>query len=165
MIRKTFHHLFVAKHRELPFLIFLSFLLTFIVARLWVYLMYIGVLPPMFNYVTVRGEVIHIHHLSYGVVILAVLGFLAIVYPKFVEKWSHTASILYGVGLSLIVDETALWLSLEDDYYHRLSYDGVIITCTILLLVVYFPDFWVWAKKASKKAWTHFKMWRERMKG
>jgi len=165
MLKKTFHHLFVSRHREIPFLIFLAFLLTFVIARLWVYLMYAQVIPPMFNFITVRGEVIHIHHLSYGVVILSVLGYLAIAYPKFVEKWAHTASILYGVGLGLIIDETALWLSLSDDYYHRLSYDGVILTCSILLLVVYFPDFWKWAKKAGKRAWISFTMWRERMKG
>lgn len=151
MIKKTLHTLFISKRKELPFLILLSFLVTFALARGVVWLMYAQIIPPMFNFVTIRGEVIHVHHLSYGVFILCVIGFIAICYPKFLEKWAHTAAILYGAGLGLIIDETALWLSLEDDYYHRLSYDAVIFTCTILLLVVYFPPFWRWAHRKITK--------------
>lgn len=152
MIKKTFHSLFIARRKEIPFLIFLSFLVTFICARILVALIYSGAIQPMFFYVTIgKGDVIHVHHLVYGIVLLAVLGFVAVAYPDIIKKRPHTSAIIYGVSLGLIFDEAALWLRLEDDYDHRLSYDAIIMVGSALGLAAYFSPFWRWFKRFHQK--------------
>lgn len=152
MIKKTLNSLFIARRKEIPFLMFLSFLITFACARLLVGLIYSGSLQPMFLYVSIgRGDVIHVHHLVYGIVILSVIGFMAVVFPQVIKRKQHLAAILYGVGLGLIFDEAALWMRLEDDYDHRLSYDAVIIVGSLLGLSAYFAPFWGWYKTFHQK--------------
>lgn len=145
MIKKTFHSLFIARRKEIPFLIFLSFLVTFAGARLLVGLIYSGALQPMFLYVSIgKGDVIHVHHLVYGIVLLSVIGFVGVVFPDTIKKRPHLSAVLYGVGLGLIFDEAALWMRLEDDYDHRLSYDAVVMVGSLLGLCAYFAPFWRW---------------------
>jgi len=144
MLRKTLHSLFIARRKEIPFIILFAFISTFLIARLVVYLIYHQVLPPMFMYVSLRGEVVHVHHLTYGIIIISVVGFIAIALPNILQKRAHTLSYLYGIGLGLIVDEFALWLQLEDNYFHRISYDAFITVTALLLLIVYFRDFQRW---------------------
>lgn len=151
MLKKTFHSLFIARRKELPFLIFLSFLVTFAAARLLVGLIYSGSIQPMFLYVTVSNDVIHVHHLVYGIIILSVLSFVSVVFPQVIQRKPHLAAILYGVSLGLIFDEAALWLRLEDDYDHRISYDAVIMVGSILGLAAYFGAFWRWYTNFRKR--------------
>ena len=99
----------------------------------------------------VRGEVIHVHHLSYGVFLMSTVGYVSLAFPNFTQKYIHKLSMLYGVSLGLVFDEAALWLRLDDNYYHRLSYDLVILLTSIFLLIVYFPPFFGWMKKIFKK--------------
>jgi len=155
MIRKTFTSLILARRRELPFIILFAFISTFLVARLVVYLIFNGILPEtLFNYVSLRGEVVHIHHLSYGIIIMSIISFISIALPHLYQKRAHTFSYLYGISLGLIVDEFALWLQLEDNYYDRISYDAFITVSAILMLVVYFPEFLRWIKtKVAKRGW------------
>lgn len=152
MIKKTLNSLFIARRKEIPFLVFLSFLITFVCARLLVGGIYSGAIQPMFLYVSVSSnDVIHVHHLVYGIVILSILGFFAVVFPQLLQRKPHLAAILYGVSLGLIFDEAALWLRLEDDYDHRISYDAVIMVGSILGLSAYFAPFWRWYKAFQKK--------------
>lgn len=145
MIKKTLNSLFIARRKEIPFLIFLSFLITFAGARLLVGLIYSGALQPMFLYVSVGiGDVIHVHHLVYGIVIMSIISFVSVVFPQLIQRKPHLAAILYGFSLGLIFDEAALWLRLEDDYDHRLSYDAVIMVGSFLGLAAYFAPFWRW---------------------
>ncbi|PIV90504.1 hypothetical protein COW46_03300 [Candidatus Gracilibacteria bacterium CG17_big_fil_post_rev_8_21_14_2_50_48_13] len=152
MIKKTLHSLFIARRKEIPFLIFLSFLITFLGARILVGLIYSGALQPMFLYVSIgKGDVIHVHHLVYGIVILSIIGFIGVVFPEYIKKHPHVSAILYGVGLGLIFDEAALWMRLEDDYDHRLSYDSVILVGSVLGLCAYFAPFWRWFTRIRHK--------------
>lgn len=121
---------------ETPFLILCSFLSTFVIARIVVSGLYEGWWKlGGFLYV----EKIHIHHYFYGILLLAVGGFLSLIGVGRRRRW--TAAIFYGVGLGLTVDEFAMWLRLEDDYYNRLSYDAVVVVAAVFLLIATFGAF------------------------
>lgn len=152
MIKKTINSLFLSKRKELPFIILAAFLVTFSVSRLVVRLIYAGILPNMFLFVadSTTGEPIHVHHMNYGIILLSIIGFIAIAYPKVISRFPHIAGISYGTALGLIFDEFALFFLLEDDYYHRLSYDAVIVISLILSLTIYFPPFFRWSRQKIK---------------
>jgi hypothetical protein len=79
---------------------------------------------------------IHIHHFWYGLIMLAVGGWLGISYHD--ERIDRLAAILFGAGGGIIGDETGLILTMED-YWTMLTYTVVItflaiISITILLI-------------------------------
>lgn len=152
MIKKTIHSLFLSKRKELPFIILASFLITFTVSRLVVRLIYAGVLPNMFLFVSMEsvGEPIHVHHMNYGIILLSIIGFIAIAYHKVITRFPHISAAAYGISLGLIFDEFALFFLLEDDYYHRLSYDAVIFISLVLASTIYFPPFFKWGRQKLK---------------
>lgn len=137
------HKVFISKRKEIPFIITISFILSFVITRIWVYLMYQGHLPSMFVYI--KG--VHVHHLNFGIFLLSVIGFITLVYQDFSKRYVHVLSLIYGIALAWTFDELALWLLLEDDYYHRLSYDAIITISAFLLSIVYFQGFYPWIAK------------------
>lgn len=111
-----------------------TFLTTFALSRLTVYLVIDKILPNLF--LTIRG--VHIHHFTYGVVILAVVGlFLLVRRPTPGSTLFTLLNIAYGAGLGLTFDEFGMWIRLEDNYWIRQSYDAIVIV-TLLLLNVRF---------------------------
>jgi hypothetical protein len=70
---------------------------------------------------------------------------MALVTDKFrVIRW---ASIIFGVGLGLVIDEWGLFITCGSaakicDYWHRMSYDVFVIVIMLLLIVIYFDPFW-----------------------
>lgn len=122
-------------NRRIIAIILFSFLLTFVASRLMVYLV-LGHLMPNF-FLTVRG--VHIHHFTYGVIILAWAGLYFIIrrpnpeQPTF--KW---LTMIYGMGLGLTFDEFGMWVRLADNYWVRQSYDAVVIVCLILLNILFY---------------------------
>lgn len=54
---------------------------------------------------------LHVHHFTYGIIILAVGYYLSIISEKPRAKFILT--IFYGFGLFLVADETELWLWLK----------------------------------------------------
>jgi hypothetical protein len=140
MFIRIYRNLFHSHLKEIPFIIFLSFFLTFVIARSYIYITNRDILEffPFIDYINIRG--IHVHHLSWGIIILAVTGFLALSETK---PFQHRrVAIFYGIGLGLTFDEFAIWLRLQDDYYARLSYDAVIFISLLFLNIIYFPGFW-----------------------
>lgn len=120
------------KHgRKTSFLILISFLGAFIVARIY----------ALFTAPVLIYRDIHIHHLNYGIVFLALSGFLSFYF--FNSRFRGKIIMFYGVGLGLTFDEFAMWLHLEDHYWMRTSYDAIIIISTVLLNIVFFGDFWL----------------------
>jgi len=115
-------------------LVVFSFLITFAASRLVVYLVLGHFLPNLF--LTVKG--VHIHHFTYGVVILVVVGLYLLLRRPAVEsdafRW---ATFIYGVGLGLTFDEFGMWVRLEDNYWVRQSYDAVVIVVLILFNIAY----------------------------
>jgi len=81
----------------------------------------------------------HIHHFYFGVVLIVVSGWLAIVGRPKVSK--DKLSLVFGAGLGLFMDEIGLLLT-WGNYASRLSYLLGVLLLAILLNVIYFPRFW-----------------------
>ena len=121
--------------RRLIAIIVSSFLVTFVISRLIVYLVVDHLIPNMF--LVVRG--VHIHHFTYGVVILVLVGlYMILLRPKPETKKFFFATLFYGIGLGLTFDEFGMWIRLEDDYWVRQSYDAVVIITLLLFNIAYY---------------------------
>lgn len=113
----------------------LSFLFTFIMSRLVVYLVLGHWLPNFF--LNIKG--VHIHHFTYGVVILVIVGFYLILKRPLAHSRAFLyATLIYGVGLGLTFDEFGMWIRLQDDYWVRQSYDAIVIIGLMLLNMAYY---------------------------
>ena len=111
------------------------FLITFIFSRLIVYLI-IGKWLPNF-FLNIRG--VHIHHFTYGVIILVLIGlYLIMRRPNAESEIFKICTALYGIGLGLTFDEFGMWVRLADEYWLRQSYDAIIIILLLLLNIAYF---------------------------
>jgi hypothetical protein len=98
---------------RLPFLLlFLSFLLTFVATRAITRAIRAGVGPFRNN---LAGGV-HIHHAVPGIVLTLVGAYLSVGVGGG-RPWAEIAGVLIGVGSSLILDEFALILHLQDVYW------------------------------------------------
>jgi len=127
----------IERHKKrVSFVVLVSFILTFIVVRTYVILAMTGIIDD--PYIYIRGY--HIHHLNYGIFILAIAGLMALVFQN--EKNRLKIGALYGIGLALTFDEFGMWLRLEDDYWVRTSYDAIILISLFFISVVYFPSLW-----------------------
>ena len=111
------------------------FLVTFILSRLMVYLVIGRWLPNFF--LTVRG--VHIHHFTYGVFILVLVGlFLLLRRPNPESPHFKLICAIYGIGLGLTFDEFGMWVRLADEYWIRQSYDAIVIVLLILFNIAYY---------------------------
>lgn len=132
-----FYYNLIEKHKKrMSFVVLVSFLFTFIFVRIYVRLGNMGIIDDPDLYV--KGY--HIHHLNYGIFILAVAGISALFFLN--TKNRLKIGVLYGIGLALTFDEFGMWLKLENDYYTRLSYDTMIVISIVLASAVYVPSFW-----------------------
>jgi hypothetical protein len=114
----------------------LSFGLTFGVVRLITHSIRAGRGP--FHNITPGGR--HIHHMTFGI-----LGLIGVGYAWLNEVGvgdgrelaSRSTAFLYGAGAALTLDEFALWLNLQDDYWTkqgRESIDAVTLFGTLLAI-------------------------------
>lgn len=144
---KIFYDKLIGKHKKrVSFRVLISFLLTFIIARIYVLSATSGIFED--PYIYVRGY--HIHHLNYGIFIMAVSGFWALVFQE--QSKRLAIGTLYGIGLGLTFDEFGMWLRLDDYYWTRMSYDAVVIITLLFTSFVYFPSFWYfWIQRIEKK--------------
>ncbi len=133
----------IPRHRRpyydrIAFAALFSFLATFSVLRTIVYLMDFGyILNISHFFLNIRG--VHVHHFTYGIIILAVIGFLSLI--SFSPKNKIWLALGYGTGLGFAMDEAGQWLLLQEEYWVRQSYDAVIITSLILLVIIYLPKY------------------------
>ena len=121
-------------------LCFLAFVLTFLITRAITRLIRDG-RGPFHNQVTGGG--VHVHHAVPGLVLLIVGAFTAVGGPNELG-WRCFAGVLVGIGVSLVLDEFALILHLEDVYWSgegQLSVQAVSLTaaCLGLALVGFSP--------------------------
>ena len=131
------HKVVISHLEDIPFIILLSFLITFSTTRVYLYLADRDILElPQATYI--NG--VHIHHLSWGIFLLSLTGFLALYDLK--PSNHKILAVIYGIGLGLTFDEFSMWLNLKDNYSSRISHDAIIIITLILLNIVYFPGFW-----------------------
>lgn len=113
------------------FPIVVSFLLTFAANRLIGYLITYGYIR---NYYLEPSPGLHVHHFTYGFFILAIAGYLALIYNG--PRAKYLIALLLGLGLGLAMDEFGMWLKLRDDEIARWNYDG--FTLVIGLFVFLF---------------------------
>ena len=81
----------------------------------------------------------HIHHMTFGIAALLAVGYLWLMEIGIVEgrRASQITAAAYGAGAALTLDEFALWLNLEDDYWTaqgRESIDAVVLFGSLLAL-------------------------------
>src|ERR1700744_5052203 len=96
---------------KLPLMLcFLAFVLTFVLTRTITRLIRDG-RGPFRNNVTSGG--LHIHHAVPGLILL-MIGALTAVGGPIALGWRGFAGVTVGVGLSLVLDEFALILHLQD---------------------------------------------------
>lgn len=111
-----------------------AFAFTFVFSRILVYLIMARRLPDL--YMHIGGT--HIHHLNYGIFLLAGVGaYLLFSRPR--DRTRLVVAAIYGVGLALTFDEFGMWLHLNDQYWQRASFDAVITITSVLGLIVVAP--------------------------
>jgi hypothetical protein len=126
----AYRQLIAKRRNEATFWILIAFLPTFLIARAIVYLA-----PQIF----LNAQGTHIHHFTYGIILLAVAGYLALTLDR---RWQRPIAVLYGIGLALAFDEFGMWLRLQDSYWVRQSYDAIGVITALLILLVYVRPNW-----------------------
>lgn len=116
---------------SMAFPILLAFVITFAGSRAIGYLITLGVIPEIYWQ---PSPGLHVHHFTYGVFILFLTGYLALVTKSARAKF--WLALLHGLGLGLAMDEFGMWLKLRDDEIVRWSYDGFVITIGIFLFIL-----------------------------
>ena len=117
------------------FLCFFAFVVTFLTTRVITRMIRSG-RGPFGDNVSASG--LHIHHAVPGVIILIVGAFLA-VGASGEPGWAELAGVLVGIGTSLVLDEFALILRLDDVYWAeegRISIEMVALTFALLGLIL-----------------------------
>ncbi len=113
-----------------------AFTLTFSASRALVFLIMDRRLPDLFLFL--RGT--HVHHLNYGIFLLAgVGGYMLFARPS--AKAAERTALAYGFAMALTFDEFGMWLHLGGSYWQRASVDAVIVVAALLGLVAYVPSF------------------------
>jgi ABC-type amino acid transport system permease subunit len=113
---------------------FVAFVLTFILTRMVTRMIRAGKGP--FHNISDGG--VHLHHSTPGVVLLVTGGFGA-VGAQARSPWAYAAAALVGVGASLVLDEFAMILHLQDVYWSQegqLSVNVVTLTAACVALPV-----------------------------
>jgi hypothetical protein len=78
-----------------------AFILTAVGARLF------SLAFPQVHWEPVPG--LHIHHYVYGIFILAIAGYLAMIFKG--DRATSWIALLYGLGIGLTFDEFGMWLN------------------------------------------------------
>ena len=121
-------------HRRATWIL-VSFLFTFIAARITVFLILSRRMPDI--YLHLGGT--HVHHLNYGIFLLSGVGaYLLLARPPQTEGLRWT-SALYGIGLALTFDEFGMWVHLGGSYWQRASFDAVVVLGAFLGLLAIAP--------------------------
>ena len=85
----------------------------------------------------------HVHHLNYGIFLLAAVGG----YSIFVRPDGRTAEVvalLYGLAMGLTFDEFGMWLNLGGGYWQRASLDATVTVAALLTLIACAPALEHW---------------------
>ena len=114
--------------------ILVAFVLTFMAARVTVFLIVSRRLPDI--YLHLGGT--HVHHLNYGIFLLSGVGaYLLLIRPT--GRRLLTAAAFYGVGLGLTFDEFGMWVHLGGSYWQRASFDAIVVVGALLSLIAVAP--------------------------
>jgi hypothetical protein len=114
--------------------VLVAFLATFTWLRIMIFEIMDRRLPDMFVYV--KGT--HVHHLNFGIFLLALLG-AYVLFGRPGRRGLEVAASLYGIGLALTFDEFGMWLHLGGGYWQRASFDAVTVIAGFLILMAFLP--------------------------
>jgi hypothetical protein len=122
------------------FVCFAAFVVTFVSTRVITRMIRAG-RGPFHDNVSSSG--VHIHHAVPGIILLITGAFMAVATTTS-SDWTIVAALLVGIGTSLVLDEFALILHLQDVYWSdegRISVEMVslAIACLGLLLIGFRP--------------------------
>jgi hypothetical protein len=131
-LQSVFYRDIIKRKKQTPFIVFISFIVAFAVARLTV------MWGPEWLRLIFREY--HIHHFYYGFALLAISNWIALTTDR--KHMMNTAAVFSGLGLGLIVDEIGLLLTcttaaLECDYFARQTYDVFMLIAALFLTVIY----------------------------
>ena len=122
---------------NVPLLVcFAAFVVTFLVTRTITRMIRAGK-GPFHDNVSQGG--LHIHHAVPGIILLTAGAFIAVGTSGSGSGWAGVAALLVGVGTSLVLDEFALILHLQDVYWAdegRISVEMVSLAMGCLGLAV-----------------------------
>jgi hypothetical protein len=124
--RSAYRELIAERRRRAPFWMLVGFLPTYIIAR------FIVRSDPSLS---LHVNSVHVHHFTYGIIVLAVVGFLSMVLPQ--AKTQHWLAVLYGIGLALCFDEFGMWIHLTSNYNLGISNDVMSGLLVFLVIAVY----------------------------
>ena len=109
-----------------------SFILTFVLARVFVFLIMSKEIPNFYFFL--RGT--HVHHLNYGIFLMsAVCGYSVFCRPT--GRAAENTALLYGASMGLTFDEFGMWLHLGGSYWQRASVDAVIVVAALFGLIAF----------------------------
>jgi hypothetical protein len=128
---ETRHHHQETTHRLARRALF-GFLVTFLIARIMVFLIMSGSVTNMYFFL--HGT--HVHHLNYWIFLLSVVGGYS-VFQRPTGLAAEVTAFLYGVALGLTFDEFGMWLHLGGSYWQRVSVDAVIVVAALMGLLAY----------------------------
>jgi hypothetical protein len=107
-----------------------GFVVTFVLARVTVFLIMSRQIPNMYFFM--QGT--HVHHLNYGIFLLAVVGGYS-VFRRPVGRAANLTALAYGIAMALTFDEFGMWLHLGGSYWQRASVDMVIVIAAAMAFV------------------------------
>ena len=111
-----------------------AFILTFVLARVFVFLIMAKEMPNL--YLFMGGSHVHVHHLNYGIFLMAaVCGYS--VFRRPTGRAAEITALLYGVAMGLTFDEFGMWLHLGGSYWQRASVDAVIVVSALFGLFAF----------------------------
>jgi len=136
-VRELYYRHFGDHRRERQLFSMGSFFLTFGAVRTITHAIRAERGP--FRNITPGGR--HIHHMTFGITALLAVGYLWLleIGTNDQRRASRITSLCFGGGAALTLDEFALWLNLEDDYWNRQgreSIDAVVLFGALLALSV-----------------------------
>jgi hypothetical protein len=114
---------------NLSWLALISFVASFAIARIF---------TTISRNVVLRVGGFHIHHFLYGIILLAVGGWLGISYNE--ERITRVAAVLYGAGGGLIMDEAGLLLTFGN-YWTGITYAIVVIFLASVFAIILFKRY------------------------
>ena len=111
-----------------------AFLLTFITARICVFLIMSRRMPDLYLY---AGQT-HVHHLNYGIFLLVGLTAYLLFVPR--ARPTAPAAVIYGIALGLTFDEFGMWLHLGGGYWQWASFHACVVVAALLSLLAVAPS-------------------------
>src|SRR4030042_7012855 len=115
--------------------VLVTFLLTFMLARMTVFLIMSHRMPDL--YLHVKGS--HIHHLNYGIFLLSGVG-AYLIFSRPIGRRLKIVAGIYGVAMALTFDEFGMWIHLGGSYWQRASWDAVVVLSTGFGLIAFAPS-------------------------